>query len=213
MAEHTFVTYNMFKGNLPFCNQTVTRLAEEADFLSLQEWISSLEFKDTYSIATCETFTIPIRKVRTGTANISRSSIVSEVTLQSVDRELGYLTKKSMVLTRYHVDGKDLSVFNCHALNFVSNKLWQRTMDYWLRHVPETGSVIVAGDFNTWNGWRFDYLRKRLQNFGFAYASYEDNLLLRLDHIWTRDIKVLTTTAHLDTHTSDHYPVMMKFQL
>ncbi len=210
---YSFTTYNLFKAHIPFCRQNVGRMCKENSFIALQEWIDNLHTHDGAFIETNPTFTIPLRHVKTGTATISHHKATDVEKFFSQDRELGFATKKSMLKTSYDVDGKHLTILNCHALNFVTNELWKKTIDYWMEQIPEHGAVIFAGDFNTWNPPRFDYLEKKLKEKRFHYANYDHNPILRLDHIWYRDLDVQSCISDENMHSSDHYPVTLCFRI
>ena len=188
-------------------------LEKKNDFLVLQEWIESLRIAENKHIVTESTFTLPLKRVKTGTATISSYSPISSKSFISKSRELGCITPKSALITTYDLNGRTFTVGNCHALNFVSNAVWKRMIDSWAQDIPKDGSCIVAGDFNTWNPWRFDHLEKKLQDLGFKYAHYDHNLVMRLDHIWCRDVEIVSCAINMNVHTSDHYPVTIKFKL
>lgn len=214
MKTYSFTTYNIFKTHFPFVRQNIGNLCSKNDFVALQEWVSSLHVRDDEHIATCTTFTVPFRNVQTGTATISRYEPVSILELTSRERELGMMTRKSMLLTAYTLhDGATLHIANIHSLNFVTNNTWKKQIDYFLKHLPEHGPLIFAGDFNTWHPERFNYLEKRLHDYRLHYANYDHNIIMRLDHIFTRGIDVLETKADINMHTSDHYPITLLFKL
>ena len=116
-----------------------------------------------------------------------------------------------MLKTKYHVSGHTLSIFNLHSLNFVTNRMWKENIDMWLAQVEETGPAIFGGDMNTWNAFRFDYVDGELKRKGFLYAEYKEFTMLALDHLWTRDINVISSVCDTNIHTSDHYPVTIRF--
>ena len=214
MREYSFTTYNIWKTHLPFVRQNIGTLCAKNDFVALQEWVSNVHVRHDEHIATCVTFTIPFRNLQTGTATISSHEPISVLELTTRERELGIMTRKSMLLTAHSLpDGNVLHIANIHSLNFVTNATWKKQIDYFVRHLPPTGPLIFAGDFNTWNPWRFDYLEKKLHELHLHYANYDHNIIMRLDHIFARDIEILETVADTNMHTSDHYPVTMKFKV
>lgn len=211
--EYSLTTYNIFKLHLPFSRQYIGNLGKKNDFLVLQEWVDSLHVPyNKYYIATQETFTLPLKQEKTGTATISSFPIVSEEKFLSNSRELGFTTHKSALLTSYTVKGKRFTILNAHALNFVGNATWYKNIDSWIMHIPLSGACIVAGDFNTWNPWRFKYLQKKLESLGFAYAEYDHTAIIRVDHIWYRNIIPTSCRSHSNVHSSDHYPVTLTFK-
>ncbi len=214
MKKYTFTTYNIFKAHLPFSRQIIGKLSRQHDFVALQEWVSSLHVRDGEHIVTCPTFTIPFRKVQTGTATISKHLPMSELGLLSQERELGFATKKSLLLTSYKLhDDHTLHIANIHSLNFVTNHTWKKQIDEFLEQIPKHGPLIFAGDFNTWNPSRFRHLEKVMSALGLHYVNYDHNIIMRLDHIWVRDLHALDTRAGVTTHSSDHYPVTLTFAL
>jgi endonuclease/exonuclease/phosphatase (EEP) superfamily protein YafD len=214
MKEYSFTTYNIFKAHFPFVRQNIGTLCANNDFVALQEWVSNLHVKEGEHIASCPTFIVPFRKVKTGTATISRHRPTDVLDLVSRERELGFLTKKSMIVTAYTLhNGTTLHIANIHSLNFVTNRAWKKQIDYFIDYLPRSGPLIFAGDFNTWNPWRFDYLEEKLRAHHLHYANYDHNIIMRLDHIFTRGLEVLETKEDDNMHTSDHYPVTLKFKI
>lgn len=211
--EYSLTTYNIFKLHLPLCRQYVGFLEKNNDFLLLQEWVDSLHTPPhTYTVAQ-PTFTIPMRKQKTGVATISSHQPLKETKGLSLSRELGITTPKGMVITSYELDGTIITIMNCHALNFVTTAMWKKTFDYWLSELPEQGPCIIAGDFNTWNPLRTDHMKEQLIQNGFTQASYYHPTAICLDHVWHREVTATSCKAHINAHTSDHYPVTLTFTL
>jgi endonuclease/exonuclease/phosphatase (EEP) superfamily protein YafD len=214
MKEYTLTTYNIFKAHIPYLRQELGRLSASSDFLVIQEWVSTLHTPSHKYAVSCPTFIIPFRNVFTGTATLANREPIDQVLLHSKDRELFFLTRKSMLITAYTLhDGTTLHIANIHALNFVTNAVWKKNIDYFISFLPKHGPLIFAGDFNTWHPKRFDYLEKKLASIGLTYANYNHNVIMRLDHIFVREVNVHHVTAHINTHTSDHYPITMRFGL
>jgi endonuclease/exonuclease/phosphatase (EEP) superfamily protein YafD len=214
MKEYAFTTYNIFKAHLPFARQNLGTLCAKNDFVALQEWVSDLHIHEDKHIVTCPTFTLPLQKRQTGTATISSHKPIESIHVLSKERELGIATRKSMIITLYTLhDGTVIHIANIHALNFVLNSTWKKHVDHFIEFLPKSGPLIFAGDFNTWNPWRFNYLEQALKKLRLHYAHYDHNIIMRLDHIFTRDIDVLETKEDENMHTSDHYPVTLKFKI
>lgn len=211
--EYSLTTYNIFKLHLPLCRQYVGVLEKNNHFLLLQEWIDSLHTQESLYTTTQPTFTIPLRKQKTGTATLSHFQPTSEKKYLSLSRELGITTPKSMIITSYELDGTTLTIMNCHALNFVTTDSWSKTFDYWLSQLPESGPCIIAGDFNTWNSLRTDHAHRILTLKNFVQEKYIHPTSICLDHVWHRDIEPTSCIAHTNVHTSDHYPVTLKFTI
>ncbi len=213
MKEYTFTTFNIYKAKRPFARSDINLLCRQSDFMALQEWVSSIALPKNYYVCISERAMILFRKKKTGTAIFSKIVPVHELSLQSKNREIGFLTQKNMTIAKYYVDNTALTIMNCHALNFVTNSVWKKNIDRWLAHIPQDGAVIVAGDFNTWNARRFVHLNNMLQKKGFSYAPYLHTNFLKLDHIWVRNIDIVSTHCHHGIRSSDHRPITLKFKL
>jgi endonuclease/exonuclease/phosphatase (EEP) superfamily protein YafD len=213
MKKYSITTYNILKAHLPYCKRVVHKLCRENDFVAVQEWVGSIPLQKDDYIATCFTFTRPLKGAQTGTAIISKTPPLTEACVYSKHREFGFLTRKSMVIGTYLVGKKKLTILNCHALNFVGARLWQETIGAWLSSVPEDGSVILIGDFNAWSHKRLDYINHKMARAGFRYAPYSRRPTLKSSHIWVRGITVVSTVKRDTIHTSDHYPITMEFRL
>lgn len=144
MREYSFTTYNIFKTHFPFVRQNIGSLCSRHDFVALQEWVSTLRIRDDEYIATCPTFMIPFRKVTTGTATISRHTPTDTLQLISREREFGIATRKSMLVTTYTLhDGTTLHIANIHSLNFVTNSIWKKQIDYFVAFLPQMGHLFL----------------------------------------------------------------------
>jgi endonuclease/exonuclease/phosphatase (EEP) superfamily protein YafD len=118
-----------------------------------------------------------------------------------------------MIQTLFDLSGKEITIINCHALNFVTNKAWKTTIDSWISTIPESGAVIFAGDFNTWNTWRKKYLKESLLKKKCLPAETEKSNFSTLDHIFYRDIVIVKSDIDTNMHSSDHFPLRITFSL
>ena len=213
MKKYTFTTYNIYKTKRPTCMETVKTLCAVNDFLALQEWVDIVDIPQELNTASCTTFIMPFRNIQTGTALVSKIQPSTSYGILSKEKEVKFHTRKSMMVGTYPIDHGTLTIFSCHALNFVTNGMWRRNMDQWMAYIPATGRVIFAGDFNTWNKGRFTYLDEKLKAIGFTYAHFEHKGFLKLDHIWVRDVSILSTLCDYTIPASDHYPVTLTFTI
>lgn len=107
--------------------------------------------------------------------------------------------------------GRTLMVVNLHGINFVPNYVWADQ----IRQIEEAiktfdGPSIVAGDFNTWNGVRMDFLDKALAKQKYARVKFQkDPRNLYLDHVYLRGCKASEQTILGNISSSDHYPITM----
>ncbi len=206
------ITYNIFKKNIPGLQKRLNQFVKESDFVLLQEWISSVKKEPGFTYDENATFKIPLLKKLTGTCTISKHQKLEEEKIQTKHRELYFLTRKSSIVSTYLVDEKEIVIVNIHAINFIGNKAWEKELLQILHSIPKNKATIFAGDFNTWNNIRFNFLEKTLINAGFKYASYDYNMILRLDHIFYKNIEVKKCEALINVHNSDHYPILLEFE-
>ena len=147
-------------------------------------------------------------------------------------RELGFTLPKVSLITRHNLpNGDELLAVNIHALNFElgTPKRFIRQMDA-LRKIMEnqTGPIVFAGDFNTWNAERDDYVRSltaeldliEVESFvesrktgdqGWANGVLGIDPTLPLDRVFYRGLD-LQTAEVLDVDSSDHPPLLVSFR-
>lgn len=131
----------------------------------------------------------------------------------SPDREPIANTPKVSLITKYEPAGSlPLMVINVHAINFVSNQAFARQMkDVFdqLRNWPH--NVVLAGDFNTWNAGRREYLIESLKKLGFDQVEFSrDPRYMVLDHVFTKGCKAVASEVLGQISSSDHYPLMVR---
>ncbi|RZM76654.1 endonuclease/exonuclease/phosphatase family protein [Leptolyngbya iicbica] len=134
-------------------------------------------------------------------------------------------TPKVALITEYPLmtRGQSLVTVNVHGLNFVDNGKFQAQLQQLADHIQHhAGPMIVAGDFNTWNGERMRLLRSRMTSLGLTqvqFAREHDRRLKRflwsdpLDHVFYRGLAVRSGSARV-LHTlksSDHVPMVVEF--
>ena len=105
----------------------------------------------------------PYSKKSTGVLTVSRGwgEPAEAERLLSPNRELWITSPKVSMLSEWAISGgKTLQVVNCHGLNFVSDRVFERQMEQvFSAIVGGTGPALVCGDFNTWSAERLRRLR------------------------------------------------------
>jgi UPF0294 protein VP2298 len=79
------------------------------------------------------------------------------------------------------------------------------------------GPLVLSGDFNSWNGYRAQIIRKVINEFDLEEVSFAQDHRLRflgnpLDHIFVRGLNVLNATTE-PTESSDHAPLLLEVEL
>lgn len=148
--------------------------------------------------------------IATGVSTASISKSVKEDFLRSPDVEPFLKTPKMTLLSIYMLaDGQKLLVINTHGLNFVGNeKFYQQIENIISKLEGFQGPCLWAGDFNTWNSSRLNYMEERLLPLGFRKVDMNsNNKIFSLDQIFFRNINIKNLVIWKDIKSSDHYPI------
>jgi endonuclease/exonuclease/phosphatase (EEP) superfamily protein YafD len=111
-----------------------------------------------------------------------------------------------------------LLVVNSHIINFVSFEKYKAHLNQVFQTLEHhAGPILLAGDFNTWNGKRLKYFSDRARAFALEEVPMKrqpklSHLLQHLDHIYCRGLEVVDAKVHTDIHTSDHYPISLSLR-
>lgn len=122
--------------------------------------------------------------------------------------------KMSLAVILPLADGQKLLAINIHALNFTLTSSFRNQIaplaDLIGKH---EGPVIFAGDFNTWNPMRTNFLLNSLAAAGMEHVTFpNDRRYLVLDHVFTRGLKVNSAQILTQISTSDHSPLDISFE-
>lgn len=155
-----------------------------------------------------------------GVLSAFKSSCEEEMSLLSKKREFRYATHKTSLITHHKFsNGKKILIVNLHAINFVKNSDFKNELDSLLECIKShSGAMIVAGDFNTWNRTRVEYLKKFAEHLGLKRAESEDEANLKkvfsnsLDYILYRELDLIYAKAIDSKKISDHNPIIAKFK-
>lgn len=139
----------------------------------------------------------------------------------SKDLEPIVLTPKAMTMVKYPVEGRsnDLLVISIHAINFQTTHAFKRHIDQAVSEIKNhEGPVLFAGDFNTWNKARMNFLFRTMKNLGLSEVQFKNAHLkmkfagFPLDHSFVRGIKVKNAEV-VASNGSDHKPLLMEFDV
>lgn len=222
-SEFSLLNWNVYKGkNKDHWQREFKQLTQKTDILMLQEAMIDNhmpEFlKNFFShmhwniAASFEYFS-----KKTGVATASRFHSHDTQFLRSSERELFLTTPKISLYSYLLTENKKqkLLLINTHAINFTTTASFVRFLREIIIVIEQhTGPIIFAGDFNTWNKERWELLTQILkQHQVYHVEPKEDPRLLKLDHIFVRDIQVLNSQIHSDTSSSDHWPIEVILKL
>lgn len=136
-------------------------------------------------------------------------------------REIGLTTHKPALITQHPLaNGEVLTHVNIHAINFVSNKVFNQELEHlWAFLAHQTGPMIISGDFNTWNKTRFYMLEKATRSLNLDMVAFPDNTHIKtmlnqpLDHIFYRQLTLQEAHTLAVPNISDHNPLIATFNL
>ena len=116
-------------------------------------------------------------------------------------------------------NGQALLLVNVHLINFEINPTsYEEQLRTLMQLISQhQGPLVLSGDFNSWNGYRAQIIRKVINEFGLEEVSFEQDHRLRflgnpLDHIFVRGLNVLNATTE-PTESSDHAPLLLEVEL
>ena len=136
----------------------------------------------------------------------------------SEEREAVWGTHKSLLLSDYRfADGATLLCVNIHAINFRENSTYHKEKDRLRAFLSGyEGALIVAGDFNTWNGERMRKLLETSEELGLKRVPYTQGvkqvLGRDLDFVFYRDLELLEYRVDESHMISDHHPLYARFK-
>lgn len=188
-----------------FCIQEV-----ELDDATIAQW-NALDTVKWFMASAWQTSNGP-----TGTAVLSKVKTDDVYAVISDKAQPVAATPKSSVVAYFPIAGSTykLLVITTHALNFTGLGPFQNQL---LEIAPiieaHVGPVIWAGDFNTWNGGRHDYLFQLADSLGLTHVALDgDDSGDGLDHIFQKNLKVISASKLEEFVESDHKPLLAKFQ-
>jgi endonuclease/exonuclease/phosphatase (EEP) superfamily protein YafD len=215
----TLIDWNAHKLEDPQFIRDLVQLGQSADIITVQESMHSDVFQQEFlqlPFSTSFFKSFCTHNEATGVMSMSRYELEDNKTLVSPDTEpilntpkvSGYSTFVIPEIGRVHL-------INTHALNFNLGAKFKHHVDSVAAFIRTLqGPVIWAGDFNTWNDDRKDYLLKRAGELGLTHLNPANDKrgLLKLDHVFVRDLKVVSIEVLSQYKSSDHAPLKVIFR-
>ena len=223
ITQKTFrlLVWNLHKGQDAGWQQVLNRLAQGRDLLLLQEVLNTQELAVQYSSR------FPTALYASAFAYLQQQSGV-EILSQfaphfycagAKSEPWIRIPKVGAAMSLPLSNGQALLLVNVHLINFEINPT---TYEEQLRTLMQLvsqhqGPLVLSGDFNSWNGYRAQIIRKVINEFGLEEVSFEQDHRLRflgnpLDHIFVRGLNVLNATTE-PTESSDHAPLLLEVEL
>ncbi|MCW8894497.1 MAG: endonuclease/exonuclease/phosphatase family protein [Sulfurimonas sp.] len=195
---------------------------ENIDILLLQEVKKSLKTElDISDYSYILSPNIQTKRHVFGVLSAFKISCEDDFSLLTKKRELSYATHKVTLITKHNLSkDKQMLVVNLHAINFVKNSDFFNELNSIKTIIKlHKGPVIFAGDFNTWNVKRVNFLKEFTHDLSLKKVDFSEDKHVKkvfsnsLDYIFYRELK-LTYSKVIDTKKiSDHNPIIANFEL
>lgn len=214
------LVWNIHKGLDEKLPQDFKNVAQKTDLALFQESVSQVEFTNKLTSANPKLTWTQTKSFQrrngdyTGVATGSTAKPVYEESVVSTVKEPLLKTSKTFLISEFAIDGKseNLLVANIHAINFVTNSSFEIHINQLISKISlHKGPLLVAGDFNTWNSGRMKYLNQSLIAIGLQPIQVPRTGFLKLDHIYSRGLRLINVFDLNYIDSSDHKPLMADF--
>nr|WP_311462583.1 endonuclease/exonuclease/phosphatase family protein [uncultured Aggregatibacter sp.] len=223
ITQKTFrlLVWNLHKGQDAGWQQALNRLAQGRDLLLLQEVLNTQELAAQYSSR------FPTALYASAFAYLQQQSGV-EILSQfaphfycagAKSEPWIRIPKVGAAMSLPLPHGQALLLVNVHLINFEINPTsYEEQLRTLMQLVSQhQGPLVLSGDFNSWNGYRAQIIRKVINEFGLEEVSFAQDHRLRflgnpLDHVFVRGLNVLHATTE-PTESSDHAPLLLEVEL
>lgn len=221
------LVWNIFKAKRIECSEDFTTLFQNQDLVLLQEAVCNghhdqvFENSEQHEWIMARSYRNQQSGLETGVKTGANSTAIEYSGLFSPDLEPVSGTPKLALCTLYlcGAERAALMVINIHAINFVSLAKYRNQLAQ-LRHriVSHNGPLIVAGDFNTWNGPRYSHYQQFIRDCELQEAEIDrqariQHLNRHLDHVCFRGLTLNSIQSLNTIKSSDHYPIQVSFSL
>ena len=223
ITQKTFrlLVWNLHKGQDAGWQEALNRLAQGRDILLLQEVLNTQGLAAQYSLR------FPTALYASAFAYLQQHSGV-EILSQfaphfycagSKSEPWIRIPKVGAAMSLPLPNGQALLLVNVHLINFEINPTsYEEQLRTLMQLISQhQGPLVLSGDFNSWNGYRAQIIRKVINEFDLEEVSFAQDHRLRflgnpLDHIFVRGLNVLNATTE-PTESSDHAPLLLEVEL
>jgi endonuclease/exonuclease/phosphatase (EEP) superfamily protein YafD len=218
--------WNVFKCSKKGWQKDFITLTCDKDLIILQEAILNSPFDSQFNKSLqhqwimARSFRNVKTNIETGVKTGSTVAAKKHYFTTSTHSEPISKTKKMLLATVYplHTLGQSLLVVNSHLINFVSFEKFRAHLDQVFNALEHhDGPLLLAGDFNTWNGKRLRYFNHLALSYSLGEVEIKrqprlNHLFQHLDHIYCRGLEVVDAHVHTHIHSSDHYPISLSLR-
>lgn len=227
-SKLSILVWNLYKGQSTNFQKEYKRLSANKDLILAQEMylntqeLAKLNNQSEYQYVTATSFIKTASQTHTGTYTAAKAQRVKAGMIRSEATEPVVATPKTSVLTTYKIRGtnKRLLVVNTHAVNFVSDAAYISEMNRIANTITLfKGTVIWAGDFNSWNMNRFQYFKNLISTLNLKSTALipDERLTFNgfiLDHFYsTNDVYIASALSLKSDNGSDHSPMEFEVEI
>lgn len=220
-GQLTILSWNIEKGKNAGWKKDLREMAENIDFVLLQEAIFVDDMKDPRKLQAYWSFSpgYTTRNYNSGIMTIARMPPDLVCSLQV--REPWLRSPKLVSISRYALASfpDPLLLVNLHAINFTLGTREFAEQMHKARAIAEkhSGPIVMAGDFNTWNADRKKVLATMAEELAFDEVVFAEDKRVRtfdyaLDYVFVKGLKIETSKA-IEVGTSDHNPLVVTLSL
>jgi endonuclease/exonuclease/phosphatase (EEP) superfamily protein YafD len=220
--EFEMLVWNVLKGDRrPQWDRDFSELTRTADVILLQEGMINDHMPGALrAVPGAEwhfvtSFIYDKTNEQTGVIGGTKAKPAKVLGLRSPGREPILNTPKTSVAIWLNVEGgrPDILFVGVHGINFRDNESFQDHMIQNLKLVSShEGPVVFAGDFNTWNAARLNWLDAETARLGLQRVSLDsDDRRIKLDHVYVRGLRWKSASLLPHIKSSDHSPIRVKF--
>ncbi len=216
------VSWNSHKGSSADWNEDFHSFGDKADFILLQEAAFDSGLEEQLSLPGREwlmavAFIYDEKKM--GILTAGRIAPHAYCTVRGYEPVVKI--PKIILLSSYPIKNSDseLLIINLHLVNFtIGTEIMRRQIEAAREKIKShRGPIIVAGDFNTWNGGRESLVKEEMQALGLQPVSFSpddrvDFFGRTVDGVYYRGLEVTSATTH-QVETSDHNPLEVHFRV
>jgi endonuclease/exonuclease/phosphatase (EEP) superfamily protein YafD len=221
------LVWNVYGGKLQGFENDLNTMIKDSDFYLLQEANLTTEMQNVLGQINsgwmhATSFT-KLNKVKMGVSTGSLISPINSTPFRSKNRELGFTTRKTSLITTYKIkqNKQNLMIVNTHAINFRGSTAFKEEIDRLvLKMKGHQGPLIFAGDFNTWSKARADYLVTKVVELKLKEVPFKKqrssspfDKTLPLDRAFYRGLKLIDSEVLDQIQSSDHLPLKIMFEL
>jgi endonuclease/exonuclease/phosphatase (EEP) superfamily protein YafD len=225
LIDHTsfsVLVWNIYKQKRADCIDILEQYANTTKLILLQEAQNTpqlLSFISKHHKVADHVPTYCFNDIYAGVMTITES--LPSALLSFREKEPLIRVPKSALITIYPIahSKKQFLVANVHAVNFsIGVKIYRQQIHMLLNHIKEhNGPIILGGDFNAWSQQRLNLLYDLIHSIGLRSVNFTiDNrktfMGRPLDFVFYRGLQ-LETAEIINTKTSDHNPLLIKFRL